>query len=97
MADVRLNDSHITTDVRDLESALTSDLERAVTLYKGPFLDGFYLPGSGEFEQWCSTQRDRIEAKIARALEQLAVAASAKGDARHAADWWKRLATLTPA
>ncbi len=95
-ADVRLNDSHITTDVRDLESALTSDLERAVSLYKGPFLDGFYLPGSREFEQWCSTQRDRIEAKIARALEQLAVAASAKGDARQAADWWKRLATLRP-
>ena len=95
-ADVRLTDARITSDVRDLESALSSDPERAVTLYRGPFLDGFFLPNSAEFEQWCSMQRARIDAQIAVALEQLAVAASAKGNVRQAAEWWKRLASLSP-
>ena len=95
-ADVRLADARITSDVRDLESALSSDPELAVRLYRGPFLDGFFLPNSAEFEQWCSVQRARIEAQIAGALEELAVAASAKGNVRQAAEWWKRLASLSP-
>lgn len=94
--DVRLNSDRITSDIGDLESALTSDPERALALYRGPFLDGFFLPGSAEFERWASTERARIEEAVVRALDQLATAARNTGDASRAADWWKRAAGLRP-
>ncbi len=51
-ADIRLNGSLLSSDVQELEAALNrGDLEQAVALYNGPFLDGFFLSGSPEFEQ----------------------------------------------
>lgn len=96
-ADVRLNRQRLVCDVNELEAALDSgDLERAVALYTGPFLDGFFLSGAPEFEQWSSLQRWRLEARVAEALERLAEAAEAKGDYRRAAEWWKRISGIRP-
>ena len=94
--DVRLNPARITSDIGDLESALDVDDERAVAIYRGPFLDGFFLPGAAEFERWASIQRARIEEQIVRALEHLADAARDGGDQKRASDWWKRAAGLRP-
>lgn len=96
-ADIRLNQDRLTSDVRELEAALSAgDLSRAVELYSGPFLDGFYASGSGEFERWSALQRERIEARVADALERLAAAAEDAGDFRAAVEWRRRLATLSP-
>src|SRR5918911_558676 len=47
-----LNPAIFTTDIWDFEAAVSrGDLEAAVALYRGPFLDGFYLPGAPEFER----------------------------------------------
>ena len=73
--DVRLNPERITSDVGDLEISLSDDPERIPELYRGPFLDGFFLSGSGEFEQWTAAQRTRIEERVARAYERLAISA----------------------
>jgi DNA-binding SARP family transcriptional activator len=96
-ADVRLNRQRLVCDVKELEAALDAgDLEKAVARYTGPFLDGFFLSGSPEFEQWSSLQRGRLEARMAEALERLAERAEAEGGYSRAAEWRKQLSMLRP-
>jgi DNA-binding SARP family transcriptional activator len=96
-SDVRLNPDRLTSDVREFEDAIASgELEHAVTLYEGPFLDGFYLSGSPEFEQWAASQRARLESRVADALDRLSRQAETAGDLRRALDWRRRLAALLP-
>jgi DNA-binding SARP family transcriptional activator/TolB-like protein len=96
-ADIRLNRQRLVCDVNELEAALDAgDLERGVGLYTGPFLDGFFLAGSPEFEQWSSLQRARLEARVAESLERLAEAAETAGDYRRAVEWRKRICAIRP-
>jgi serine/threonine-protein kinase len=95
--DVRINRERLGSDVQEFEAALAEDdLERAVALYQGPFLDGFFLPGSSEFEQWASTQRQRLEDRVVGALERLARTAEEAGELRAAMEWRRRLAAIRP-
>jgi DNA-binding SARP family transcriptional activator len=95
--DLRLNGERLQSDVRELELALAAgDDERAAALYTGPFADGFYLPGCGEFEQWTSSQRARLEDGVIGALERLARQAESDGRPRDAVEWRKRLAVIRP-
>lgn len=68
----------------------------AVELYRGPFLDGFYLRGHPEFERWTEEERARHAAAYGEALEGLATNAAALGDAVGAGEWWRRRAILQP-
>ena len=96
-ADVRLNSAELSSDVADFEGALDrGKLEEAVALHRGPFLDGFFLAGAPEFERWVAAQRDRLDARLLDAVRELATRASAAGDPRAAADWWRRAAQLRP-
>ncbi|HEU6452216.1 MAG TPA: BTAD domain-containing putative transcriptional regulator [Gemmatimonadaceae bacterium] len=94
---LQLDASLITTDLADFEQALAADEpERAAELYAGPFLDGFHLPNAGEFERWVEGERADLARRAARAIEARATRAAQRGEARVAADWWQRLATLDP-
>ena len=96
-SDIRLNRTVLTSDVQEFQSALEAgELERAVALYQGPFLDGFFLSGSPEFEQWSSAQRARLEDAVVRALAELASRAEDAQNFRAAVEWRKRLAVLRP-
>lgn len=96
-ADVRLNPERITSDVRELEDALArGDLEEAVVLHQGPFLDGFFLSGTAPFEQWVEAQRTRTAERVADALEQLGNAADAAGETRRVVEWRRKLAAMRP-
>ena len=96
-SDVRLNRTVLTSDVQEFQSALEAgELERAVALYQGSFLEGFFLSGSPEFEQWSSAQRARLEDAAVRALAELATRAEEARDIRAAVEWRKRLAALRP-
>ena len=95
--DVRLDRDRIRADVQEFESALRAgDLARAAALYHGPFADGFSLPGSSEFEHWCSGQRHRLEGLAAGAVEGLAHEAESDGRLRDAVAWRRRLVTIRP-
>jgi DNA-binding SARP family transcriptional activator/TolB-like protein len=95
--DVRLNRERVASDVQEFEAALEADdLVRALAVYQGPFLDGFYLPGSTEFEQWSSAHRQRLEDRAVGALERLARGAEEAGELREALDWRRRLAAVRP-
>lgn len=89
---LRLNPAVMSSDVGDFEQALgAGDLEAAVGHYRGPFLDGFYLSDSPEFEQWMTSERARLEAEYIKALERLAQAAEGTEDYEAAAGWRRKL------
>ena len=95
--EVGLNWDVFWCDVSAFEAALAaSDLELAVSLYRGSFLAGFSLRGSVEFDQWLEVERDRLARAYAGALEQLAEAATGTGQAQQAAEWWRRLVEHDP-
>jgi len=96
-ADIRLNRDRLTSDVGDFDALIAAgELERAVSLYRGPFLDGFFVSGASEFERWSSAQRERLEGALADALRRLAARAQESHDYRAEAEWRRRLAGLLP-
>src|SRR5579885_301342 len=59
--ELRLNLEVMDADCIEFECAVAAnDLERAVELYAGPFLDAFYLRGAPEFERWVEDERRRF-------------------------------------
>jgi DNA-binding SARP family transcriptional activator len=90
---LRLDPTVISCDLADWEAALQrADLEAAVALYHGPFLQGFFLSGSAAFEQWADTTRSQLTAAYRRTLESLATSAAAHGKFRDSIAWWRQLA-----
>jgi TolB-like protein len=95
--DLRLDPRVIGSDLQDFTDALErGDLPRAIAIYQGPFLDGFYLGGAPEFERWVEVERGEYCRKYRAALEALAVADAQRGDANGSAEWWRRLAEADP-
>ncbi len=66
------------------------ELDAAVALYNGPFLDGVYLKDVPEFERWVETERSRLAGMCGRALELLAAGAAERQDFSAAVDWRRR-------
>jgi DNA-binding SARP family transcriptional activator len=69
----------------DLHAAWRADglrdaLRQAADLYRGPFLDGFSLPDSPEFDLWASQQRERWERLALQMLAALVDALALDGD-----------------
>jgi DNA-binding SARP family transcriptional activator/TolB-like protein len=94
---LRLDRESVSCDLWEFRSAIArGDLDVAVSLYAGPFLDGFSLPGAVEFERWAEGERVRLAGDLHRALETLAERASAAGDHRTAVTYMRRLAGAEP-
>ena len=94
---ILLNHEAVRVDAVAFQEALErGDRETAVQLYVGPFLDGFHLSGSQEFEGWLQSERTRLADLHAKALESLARQAEQAGDPARAADWWKQLLASDP-
>jgi len=94
---LRLNSAAITSDAEDFEQAIAAgDLEAAVGHYRGPFLDGFYLSDSPEFEEWMIGERARLEGECSKTVERLAQAAENAEDYEAAVRWWRKLSDTDP-
>ncbi len=94
---LRLDTDIVQTDIAAFAAALEEgDLETAVDLYTGPFMDGFYLTGAAEFEQWVESERRWLANQYEEVLESLAKAAEEAEDCTGAAGWWRRLAAHDP-
>jgi DNA-binding SARP family transcriptional activator len=94
---LRLESSAADVDLWEFESALAAGKETlAVSLYGGPFLDGFYITGLAEFERWVEAKRQRLAHGYSQALSALAVRADRFGDRDSAIMWWRRLAAAEP-
>jgi DNA-binding SARP family transcriptional activator/TolB-like protein/tetratricopeptide (TPR) repeat protein len=60
----------LSSDVGEFEAAAEAgQMERALELYRGPFLDGAYLSPSAEFEDWVERQRSRL-ARLQRSVRR---------------------------
>src|SRR5690242_12581802 len=58
---LRLNPAAVTSDAADFSARLKAgDLAGAIALYRGPFLDGFFLTGAPEFDRWVERERSRL-------------------------------------
>jgi DNA-binding SARP family transcriptional activator/TolB-like protein len=96
-ASLSLNPVIITSDAREFEMAIAAgDLASAVAMYNGPFLDGFHLKDSTEFERWSAEHRARFAHLWVASVEKLAADCEAKGAWRDAAGYWRTLAASEP-
>ena len=92
-----LNSEVVRSDVVDFAQALLEeDFASAVGLYRGPFLNGFYLDNASEFERWVETERRRLAGRYIDALLSLAERANAAGDHAASMEWRKRIAETDP-
>ena len=95
--DVRVNPDVLDVDVMQFEQLVArGDLAEAVALYRGPFLDGFFIADAPEFERWAESERDRLARRYALCVEQLATSREVISDWTTAAEWWQVLATHDP-
>ena len=95
--DVRMNFAVIASDVARFEGlADAGELAEAAALYRGPFLDGFFIADAPEFERWVERERDRLARRFAGCLEQLATRHESAGEWASAAEEWCRLAAHDP-
>jgi DNA-binding SARP family transcriptional activator/thioredoxin-like negative regulator of GroEL len=95
--DLRLNSDLVTTDFGEFHEALAAgDLERAVECYRGPFLEGFDLPGADSFERWVEAQRRTLADEHRDLLDRLADRCRARGDLQGESGWLRRLAAIEP-
>ena len=92
---VRLEPRAFWCDAVAFEAALErDDRESALSLYLGPFLDGFHLADTPEFERWTDAERAKLERLAAEAATDLADREQAAGDLPAAARWTRRLTRL---
>jgi DNA-binding SARP family transcriptional activator len=94
---LRINHHVLTVDVAEFTAAIErGDRAEAVRLYRGAFLDGFYLSGAPEFEAWAETERGRLAGMYREALERLAREQAERHDLDAAIESWRRLVTADP-
>jgi pentatricopeptide repeat protein len=78
-------------------AAAAGDDEEALTLYRGPLLEGFTLTGAAaEFEQWLDIERERLRSVALAAASRLARAAERTGNSAAAVRWAWHAASLAP-
>jgi DNA-binding SARP family transcriptional activator len=63
-----------------IDSAQLEHFERAITLYKGPFLSGFSVSDSTPFEEWAVIKREQINRRMMVALCNLAAYYEQQGE-----------------
>jgi predicted ATPase/DNA-binding SARP family transcriptional activator len=71
-------------------------LAQAMTLVRGPFLDGFSLPDCPAFDEWLLVQRERLHLQITATLEQLAAFQERAGQLPEAERSIRRLLEYDP-
>ena len=95
--ELRLHPAALSSDAGDFDAAVAGgDLGRAAGLYRGPFLDGFFLSDAPEFERWADGERQRLALKYAEVLETLARKCGAAGDSDGQLRWLRQLAAHDP-
>jgi predicted ATPase/DNA-binding SARP family transcriptional activator/predicted negative regulator of RcsB-dependent stress response len=91
-------------DVEVLENAATTQptaqtvaaLAAAANLYRGEFLEGFYVQDAPEFEQWVLAERTRLRAHVLQLLHTLADYYAQQGSLAQAMAYDRRILQLEP-
>jgi DNA-binding SARP family transcriptional activator/predicted ATPase/Tfp pilus assembly protein PilF len=84
-------------DIEALEQAARSGADlSAVDLYRGDFMDGFYVPEAELFEAWLLGERERLRQLALEMLGQLADRALAQGQLATGVEAARRLLNIEP-
>src|SRR6267142_1679121 len=95
--DIGLYQEQIRCDVGEFEGAAEAGrLADALDLYRGDLLDGFFIRGAPEFEQWLEDERARLKAVALRSATQLAERSEGQGGLAEAAQWSRRALRIAP-
>ena len=71
-------------------------IEDALTLYRGPFLEGFSVGDSAPFEHWALQVREQLKRQVLAALERLAAQHKEQGEIGRALVHTRRQVELAP-
>jgi DNA-binding SARP family transcriptional activator/Leucine-rich repeat (LRR) protein len=71
-------------------------LREAVALYRGPFLEQFYLGDSAAFEEWALVQRERMQRQAMKTLKHLTAYHERRGEYKEACEFARRQVELEP-
>jgi DNA-binding SARP family transcriptional activator len=95
--EVAVDRQRLWCDAAAFDDALdAADRERALELYRGDLLEGFYLTDAAEFERWLEEERTRLRRVAAQAATWLAETGGQGSDTQTAIRWAQRAATLSP-
>ena len=83
-------------DETAIQSASAEQLERAVALYRGSFLEGFSLDDSPVFEEWTLLTRERLARQVSFAHHRLAAIYEQRGEFTRAQSCARRQIELEP-
>lgn len=94
---VGIGDGALTADVTAFTEALAADdPERALGIYAGDLLEGFFIAGAPEFERWLDRERTHLRGLAARAAWTLADRSADAGETGRSAQLGRRAAALEP-
>src|SRR5437870_5676742 len=62
---------HSTLPSQEQRAALVSQVQHALALVRGPFLDGFWLRGESGFDQWVQQQQQQWQVRLQLLFERL--------------------------
>ncbi|MFL5500938.1 MAG: BTAD domain-containing putative transcriptional regulator [Gemmatimonadaceae bacterium] len=94
---LRLSSDVVSIDVVEFRRALTEHRwSDAVQLYRGDFLDGFFVRNAADFDRWAMSERDRLRAAATRASSLLADSLRATGRISEAVTAAERALELSP-
>jgi tetratricopeptide (TPR) repeat protein len=84
-------------DALEFEAAIERhEWQRALSLYRGEFLDGFHLSGCMAFERWQAAERTRFQGSATRAAWNLADTDEADGHLESAVEWARKAVAFSP-
>ncbi|HEV7387730.1 MAG TPA: BTAD domain-containing putative transcriptional regulator [Gemmatimonadaceae bacterium] len=94
---LRLSPDVVWIDVVEFRRALTDERwSDALQIYRGDFLDGFFVRNAVDFDQWAMSERDRLREVATRAASRLVDALIATGRLSEAVAAAERALELTP-
>ncbi len=81
---------------RTFHEQTVDQLEEAVALYRGPFLEHFSVPDSAGFEEWVLLTRERLQRRTLETLLRLASDYEEQGEYKRALRHARRMVELDP-
>lgn len=95
--ELRLSEERAWCDVWGLRDSLSEGrLERALELYVGELMPGFYVAGCPDFDRWLELQRSAARRAAAQGARSLAAEAETDGRVLVAAGWLRRALEIAP-
>jgi DNA-binding SARP family transcriptional activator/predicted ATPase len=83
-------------EITETDRSAHERLEEAVALYRGDFMQGFFVHGSPEFENWALLVRERLQRQVLDALRRLVAHYESNGDVARGNEVAWRWAELAP-